>query len=52
MVYSLGDFPYVFDPWLILQALAGSALLGFAAGAYPAWQAANVEVLQVLRDKS
>jgi putative ABC transport system permease protein len=49
VVYSLGGFPFVFDGWLIAQALAGSALLGLAAGAYPAWQAANVEVLEVLR---
>jgi len=51
VVYALGNFPYVYDAWLIAQALAGSALLGFVAGAYPAWQAANVEVLQVLRDR-
>ncbi|MFP5223636.1 MAG: ABC transporter permease [Acidobacteriota bacterium] len=51
VVYSVGNFPYVYDGWLIAQALAGSALLGLLAGAYPAWQAANVEVLQVLRGK-
>ena len=51
VVYSLGGFPFVFDGWLIAQALAGSALLGLAAGAYPAWQAANVEVLEVLRNR-
>ncbi|GFK93570.1 Macrolide export ATP-binding/permease protein MacB [Fundidesulfovibrio magnetotacticus] len=51
VVYALGNFPYVYDAWLIAQALAGSALLGFVAGAYPAWQAANVEVLHVLRDR-
>jgi len=51
VVYAAGGYPYVYDGWLIAQALAGSALLGFAAGAYPAWQAANVEVLQVLRGK-
>ncbi|MFZ5425810.1 MAG: ABC transporter permease [Thermodesulfobacteriota bacterium] len=50
-VYALGGFPYVYDGWLIVQALAGSALLGLVAGAYPAWQAANVEVLQVLRNR-
>ena len=27
------------------------ALLGLAAGAYPAWQAAHVEILQVLRNE-
>jgi putative ABC transport system permease protein len=51
VVYTVGNFPYVFDIWLIAQAVCGSALLGFVAGAYPAWQAANVEVLQVLRNK-
>jgi putative ABC transport system permease protein len=51
VVYRLGDFPYVFDLALIAQALGGSAVLGLAAGAYPAWQAANVEILEVLRNK-
>jgi putative ABC transport system permease protein len=51
VVYRVGEFPYVYDGWLIAQALAGSALLGLAAGAYPAWQAAHVEVLKVLRDR-
>lgn len=51
VVYRLGDFPYVFDPLLILQALAGSAVLGLAAGAYPAWQAGSVQILDVLRNK-
>jgi len=44
-----GDFPFVFEPVLALGALGASALLGVAAGAYPAWQAARVEVLDVLR---
>lgn len=51
VVYAVGDFPPVYDVWLVSQALAGSALLGLAAGAYPAWQAANVEVLRVLRPR-
>jgi len=49
--YSLAGLPAVYDPWLILQALGGSAALGVAAGAYPAWQAAKVQVLEVLRNK-
>ena len=49
VAYALGGLPSVYDGWLIVQALAGSALLGLAAGAYPAWQAARVEVLDVLR---
>jgi putative ABC transport system permease protein len=51
VVYRLGQFPSVFNPWLIGGSLAGSAALGLVAGAYPAWQAANIEVLQVLRDE-
>ncbi|PLX83942.1 MAG: ABC transporter permease [Desulfuromonas sp.] len=49
LVYRLGDMPLVYDPLLILGPLAGSVLLGLAAGAYPAWQAAHVEVLEVLK---
>ncbi|MHC1713029.1 MAG: ABC transporter permease [Solidesulfovibrio sp.] len=51
VIYQLGDFPRVFDFWLIAGSLFGSAALGLAAGAYPAWQAANVEVLSVLRSE-
>jgi len=51
VVYRLGDFPHVYNLWLIGGALAGAAALGLIAGAYPAWQAANVEVLSVLRDE-
>ena len=50
-VYKFGEFPSVFNPVLIGGTLAGSAVLGILAGAYPAWQAANVEVLSVLRDE-
>lgn len=49
--YRLGDFPAVYHPGLIAGTLAGSAALGVLAGAYPAWQAANVAVLAVLRDE-
>lgn len=51
VAYRLGEFPAVYNLWLIGGALAGSAALGLAAGAYPAWQAANVAVLSVLRDE-
>ncbi len=51
VVYRLGEFPSVYNPWLIGGSLVGSAALGLAAGAYPAWAAANVEVLSVLRDE-
>jgi len=51
IVYLVGPLPYVYDGWLIAQALAGSALLGVVAGAYPAWQAANVQVLKVLGNR-
>lgn len=51
VVYRIGQFPSVYSPLLIGGSLAGSAALGILAGAYPAWQAANVEVLSVLRDE-
>lgn len=51
VVYRLGDFPHVYSAWLIGGSLFGSAALGLAAGAYPAWAAANVGVLSVLRDE-
>ena len=51
LVYRLADFPNVYSLWLIGGSLSGSAALGLAAGAYPAWQAANIEVLRVLRDE-
>ena len=38
-------------PLLLAAVLADSVLLGLAAGAYPAWQAAHVEVLEVLRNE-
>ncbi len=49
VVYRLGDFPYIYDPALVLGSLAGSGLLGLAAGSYPARQAAAIEILDVLR---
>ena len=51
VVYKVGEFPRVYSAWLIGASLFGSAALGLAAGAYPAWSAANVEVLSVLRDE-
>lgn len=46
-----GIFPFVFDAALVTGALAGSALVGVAAGAYPAAQAAGVAILDVLREQ-
>lgn len=48
IVCALAGFPYVFDPLLTLGTLAGSVLLGLAAGSYPARQAARIEILDVL----
>lgn len=49
LVYRLGGLPMVYDPGLVLGSLTASGLLGLAAGAYPARQAAAVEILDVLR---
>ncbi|APG28290.1 ABC transporter permease [Syntrophotalea acetylenivorans] len=51
VVCRIGEMPLAYDPVLIGSSLFGSLLLGLAAGAYPAWQAANVEILQVLRNE-
>lgn len=41
--------PLVIDPTSLFLTLIGSCVLGVAAGAYPAWQAANIEILDVLK---
>lgn len=51
LVTVIGKMPLVFDPLLISGTLLGSLLLGLAAGAYPAWEAARVEVLAVLKSE-
>lgn len=48
VVCAVAGFPYVFEPLFSLGTLAGSVLLGLAAGAYPARQAAGIEILGVL----
>ncbi len=49
VVYRVGGFPFVYNPLLISAACGASVLLGLLAGAYPAWKASRVEVLEVLR---
>jgi putative ABC transport system permease protein len=51
IVAKIGTMPLIIDPLLLLGTFAGSVLLGLAAGAYPARQAAHVEVLEVLRSE-
>ncbi len=51
VISGLGKMPLVFDPVFLLGPLIGSVLLGLGAGAYPAWEAAHVEVLDVLRNE-
>ncbi|MBG0790579.1 MAG: ABC transporter permease [Desulfovibrionaceae bacterium] len=46
---SLADLPLVIDPVSLTVTLFGSCLVGVAAGAYPAWQAAKIEILDVLK---
>ncbi|MGE4504559.1 MAG: ABC transporter permease [Desulfovibrionaceae bacterium] len=45
---SLSTYPLVLDPLVPLAAVLGSAVLGLGAGAYPAWQASRIEILDVL----
>ncbi|MEZ7198459.1 ABC transporter permease [Pseudodesulfovibrio karagichevae] len=46
---TVAKLPIILDPVSLLTTLAGSCLLGVVAGAYPAWQAANIEILDVLK---
>jgi putative ABC transport system permease protein len=41
--------PLVVDATVLALTLAGSCALGVGAGAYPAWQASRVEILDVLK---
>jgi len=47
---ALADLPLIIEPTSLLLTLGGSCILGVAAGAYPAWQAAHIEILDVLRN--
>ncbi|MFZ0727260.1 MAG: ABC transporter permease, partial [Desulfobacterales bacterium] len=51
LIYKIGAMPVVYDPVFIVGPMVGSVLLGLLAGAYPAWQAAKVEVLDILRNE-
>ncbi|WP_419786191.1 ABC transporter permease [Pseudodesulfovibrio sp.] len=46
---TLAKLPLILDPVSLISTLAGSCLLGVVAGAYPAWQAANFEILDILK---
>ena len=46
---EFAGLPLVIDPMVVGGTIAGSWLLGIVAGAYPAWQAARVEILDVLK---
>ncbi|QJB56022.1 ABC transporter permease [Pseudodesulfovibrio sp. zrk46] len=46
---NLADLPLIIDANSLITTLVGSCVLGIAAGAYPAWQAANIEILDVLK---
>jgi putative ABC transport system permease protein len=51
LIYKIGQMPVIYDPIFIIGPMVGSVLLGLIAGAYPAWQAAKVEVLDILRNE-
>ena len=50
LAYGLGELPYVYDFILAAGVCLAAALLGVAAGAYPAWQASRGDILEVLRN--
>jgi putative ABC transport system permease protein len=49
LLSRFGDFPFIADPLVVIGTLIASFLLGIAAGAYPAWQAARIQILEVLK---
>jgi len=49
--YMTTGVSFFLSPTLVLVALAASAAMGLAAGAYPAWRASRLEIVEVLRDK-
>jgi putative ABC transport system permease protein len=51
LIYRIGQMPVTYDPIFIIGPMVGSVLLGLIAGAYPAWQAAKIEVLDILRNE-
>jgi putative ABC transport system permease protein len=51
VVYRVGNFPTVFSVAGHVFAFTGTLVLGALAGGYPAYRAANVEPLQVLRNE-
>jgi len=51
LIYEIGEMPVTYDPIFIIGPMVGSVLLGLLAGAYPAWQAAKIEVLDILRNE-
>ena len=51
LIYKIGKMPVTYDPIFIIGPMVGSVLLGLLAGAYPAWQAAKIEVLDILRNE-
>lgn len=49
VVCRFADLPLALDPMLFGGTLLGSVLLGLVAGSYPARQAAQIEILDVLK---
>ncbi|WP_369404468.1 ABC transporter permease [Salidesulfovibrio brasiliensis] len=49
LVAKFGGFPYIADPLVVFGTLLASFALGIIAGAYPAWQAARIQILEVLK---
>lgn len=48
-IYKFAGFPFVYEPLFCLCAALASIVVGVVAGAWPAWQAARVEVLDALK---
>lgn len=51
IIYYFAGYPFIYSPFLIVGSSIGSGILGIIAGAYPAWVASNIDVLEVLRNE-
>ncbi|CCH48484.1 ABC transporter permease [Pseudodesulfovibrio piezophilus] len=49
-IYSVGFLPAFYDVSMVIGIILASVCCGLCAGAYPAWQAARVDVIAALKD--
>ncbi|MGL4722502.1 MAG: ABC transporter permease [Desulfovibrionaceae bacterium] len=48
-IYQIGNFPFVYNIFVLSSTCITSLLIGFLAGIYPAWQASKMDILYSLQ---